>query len=86
MTDIIPRASGGRYMGLSNVATGSATPLSIAIGGFALDLVTKAGYLEASPRLVFLLGAVAFVLAALALRPVIEPRRRAAPVPGGAVA
>jgi MFS family permease len=86
MTDIIPRASGGRYMGLSNVATGSATPLSIAIGGFVLDRVTKAGYLEVSPRVVFLLGAVAFVLAALALIRVVEPRRRTAPVPGAAVA
>ena len=40
MTDIIPRASAGRYMGMSNVATGSATPLSIALGGIVLDLVT----------------------------------------------
>jgi len=87
MTDIIPRASGGRYMGLSNVATGSATPLSIAIGGFVLDRVTQAGFIEASPRAVFLLGAVAFVLAAIALRPVVEPRRnRAAVVPEGAAA
>jgi MFS family permease len=75
MTDIIPRASGGRYMGLSNVATGSATPLSIAIGGFVLDRVTDAGHLEASPRVVFVIGAVAFVVAAVALRRVVEPRR-----------
>ena len=40
MTDIIPRASAGRYMGLSNVATGAATPLAIALGGVVLDAVT----------------------------------------------
>jgi MFS family permease len=85
MTDIIPRASGGRYMGLSNVATGSATPISIAIGGLVLDAVTRAGYEAASPRVVFLLGAVAFVLAAITLRRVVEPRRgRMAAVPEGA--
>ena len=37
MTDIIPRASAGRYMGMSNVATGSAAPISIALGGVVLD-------------------------------------------------
>ena len=40
MTDIIPRASAGRYMGLSNVATGSATLLAAVVGGLVLDGVT----------------------------------------------
>jgi MFS family permease len=87
MTDIIPRASAGRYMGMSNVATGSATPLALAIGGVTLDLVTRAGYEAASPRVVFMLGVVAFVLAAITLRRVVEPRRnRLAALPEGAAA
>jgi MFS family permease len=76
MTDIIPRASAGRYMGMSNVATGSATPLSLAIGGIVLDLVTRAGYEPLSPRIVFILAVAFFATAALTLRPVVEPKRR----------
>jgi MFS family permease len=75
MTDIIPRASAGRYMGMSNVATGSAGPLSLAIGGVVLDLVTRAGHEALSPRIVFILAVVFFSMAAVTLRPVIEPRR-----------
>ena len=89
MTDIIPRASAGRYMGLSNVATGAATPLAIAMGGIVLDAVTRAGGLEAGPRVVFSLGVVLYALAAITLRPVVEPPRRAPadlPAPGPAAA
>jgi MFS family permease len=81
LTDIIPRASAGRYMGMSNVATGSATPISIAIGGLILDAVTQGGNEPFSPRAVFLVAVVVFGLAAVALRPVVEPRRSgAAPI------
>jgi MFS family permease len=75
MTDIIPRVSAGRYMGLSNVATGAATPISMALGGTVLDFVTRAGGMEISPRVVFMLALVGFLLAAVTLRPVVEPRR-----------
>ena len=75
MTDIIPRASAGRYMGLSNVATGSASPLSIAIGGVAIDLSPRPSADGAGPRVVFILGVVFFAAAAVTLRPVIEPPR-----------
>ena len=79
MTDIIPRASAGRYMGLSNVATGAATPLAIALGGITLDAVTRSGGLEAGPRVVFALGVLLYGLAAITLRPVVEPPRPATP-------
>jgi MFS family permease len=79
MTDIIPRASAGRYMGMSNVATGSATPISIAVGGIVLDLVTSAGNEPLSPRVVFILAVGFFAVAAVALRPVVEPRRGRTP-------
>ncbi len=75
MTDIIPRASAGRYMGMSNVATGSAGPLAVAIGGIVLDLVTATGREELSPRVVFILAVGFFAVAAVTLRPVVEPRR-----------
>ena len=81
MTDIIPRASAGRYMGMSNVATGSAGPLSIAIGGIVLDLVTSAGDEPLSPRIVFILAVAFFAPAAVTMRPVIEPRRARRPGP-----
>jgi MFS family permease len=86
MTDIIPRVSAGRYMGLSNVATGSAAPLSVAIGGLVLDLVAGAGHEALSPRIVFVLGVAFFGVAALALRPVVEPKRNRGAVPEAAVA
>jgi MFS family permease len=86
MTDIIPRASAGRYMGMSNVATGSSTPLALAIGGIVLDLVTRAGNEALSPRIVFFLAVAFFATAAVTLRPVVEPRRDRRPVPGAAAA
>jgi MFS family permease len=43
MTDIIPKANAGRYMGLSNVATASAGPIGLALAGVVLFLVTRAG-------------------------------------------
>jgi MFS family permease len=86
MTDIIPRASAGRYMGMSNVASGSATPLAIAIGGIVLDLVTRAGHEALSPRVVFILAVAFFATAAVTLRLVIEPRRDRRPVPEAAAA
>jgi MFS family permease len=86
MTDIIPRASAGRYMGMSNVATGSSTPLALAIGGIVLDLVTRAGNEALSPRIVFILAVAFFATAAVTLRPVIEPRRDRQPVPRAAAA
>jgi len=76
MTDIIPRASAGRYMGLSNVATGSSGLLASVVGGFVHDLVRFTVSTPAGPRVAFLVGVVLYVLAALALRPVVEPRRR----------
>ena len=75
MTDIIPRVSAGRYMGISNVATGASTPLSTAIGGIVMDIVTRGGGYEIGPRVVFLFAVAAFVVAAITLYRVVEPRR-----------
>ena len=75
MTDIIPKASSGRYMGLSNVATTSSTVIAVATGGLLLDAVNLGFGLGAGPRAAYLLGAVYYVIAALTLRPVVEPPR-----------
>ena len=75
MTDIIPRVSAGRYMGLSNVATGSAPLFAAAFGGIVLDVVSKAQGDAAGPRAAFLVAVALYALAAVLLRPVIEPPR-----------
>jgi MFS family permease len=76
MTDIIPRASSGRYMGLSNVVTASSTTIAVAIGGPVIDIVNRSAGVGAGPRWELVLGIGYFVLGALALRPVAEPDRR----------
>jgi MFS family permease len=80
MTDIIPKASSGRYMGLSNVATASAGVLGLAIGGTLMDLVGG----PAGPRAALWMAIALFGLGAVLLRPVDERRREdqpATPVP-----
>jgi MFS family permease len=81
MTDIIPRASAGRYMGMSNVATGSAPLFAAAIGGLVLDTVASSVSPAAGARAAFMTGVVLFLIAAVLLRPVVEPRRRKGPGP-----
>jgi MFS family permease len=75
MTDIIPRASSGRYMGLSNVATTASTIFAVMTGGLVIDGVNALLGVGAGPRAAFLLGAAYYVVSALTLRPVEEPAR-----------
>jgi MFS family permease len=76
ITDIIPRVSSGRYMGLSNVATSSSTVLAVMTGGLVLDFVNNVFGLGMGPRAAYLLGATYYVVAMVFLRPVVEPDRR----------
>jgi MFS family permease len=71
MTDIIPKASSGRYMGLSNVATASAGVLAVAIGGTVIDLVGGGE----GPRTALWMAVGLMVVGAILLRPVVERRR-----------
>ncbi len=75
MTDIVPKASAGRYMGISNVATASAGTVALAVGGAAVMDTFNAllGY-GAGPRAALWLGVVCYLAGALLLRPVVEPR------------
>ena len=76
MTDIIPKAASGRYMGLSNVVTASSTTIAVAIGGVTIDLLNKSLGVGVGNRIELGFGMVYFLLGALALRPVVEPDRR----------
>jgi MFS family permease len=76
MTDIIPKASSGRYMGISNLATGSAGTLAQMIGGaLVMDLVNNVAGYGTGPRATMGLGVVCYALGALLLRRVVEPPR-----------
>jgi MFS family permease len=82
MTDIIPKASSGRYMGLSNVATASSGVLAIAVGGTLMDIVgPNKG--PAGPRAALWLAVALFAVGAALLRPVDERRREDLPATAG---
>ena len=78
LSDLVPRIASGRYMGLSNVATATAGILVVAFAGTAMDLVGGPGRDPSGPRAALLLGAAWFLVGALLLRPVREPRLAAA--------
>jgi MFS family permease len=87
MTDIIPKATTGRYMGISNVATATAGPLGLTVAGVVLAVVTAAGLppgavsdldstlLGAAPRAAVAVTLVFLALAAVFLTRVDETRR-----------
>jgi MFS family permease len=86
MTDIIPKAASGRYMGLSNVVTASATTIAVIIGGPLIDSVNKALGNGSGERLELAFGVMYYLIGALLLRPVVEPGRTHAPDPEPAAA
>jgi MFS family permease len=75
MTEIIPRASSGRYMGVSNVATATNGVVAVVVGGVIIDAFSRAGSPDLGPRAAFLLAPICFAIGALLLRPVVEPER-----------
>ncbi|HVL52801.1 MAG TPA: MFS transporter [Vitreimonas sp.] len=80
MTDIIPKASSGRYMGISNLATGMAGTIATMFGGaLAMDLVNKAFGYGMGPRASMAVGVLCYAIGALLLRPVVERRREDVP-------
>jgi MFS family permease len=82
MSDIVPKASTGRYMGISNVATASAGTVALALGGAAvMDTVNHALGYGAGPRAALVFGVACYILGAALLKPVVERRREDAPVP-----
>jgi MFS family permease len=81
MTDIIPKAESGRYMGISNVATAASGVVAIAVaGGLVMDRVNEALGRGMGPRAAILVGVAAYLIGAVLLRPVDERRREDAPL------
>ena len=91
MTDIIPKATSGRYMGISNVATAVSGPVGrlcagVVVSGLVLvglpaDLRGVPGsgeqseFYKVAPRVALLLTLAFFIVSAWALRRVDESRR-----------
>jgi MFS family permease len=76
MTDIIPKAASGRYMGLSNVATQSSTTIAVIIAGVLLSAIAHSALPPGTgERVVLFVGVGYYLLGALTLRAVVEPRR-----------
>jgi MFS family permease len=75
LTDLVPKASAGRYMGISNVATATAGLVGLAIGGPIIDLSNAYIADGIGPRLAIGLSVPLLGLGALLLRPVKEPGR-----------
>lgn len=75
MTDIIPKASAGRYMGISNIATATNGVAAAFVGGLVIDTFSRVGAPEIGPRVAFLLAPAWLAIGALLLRPVDERRR-----------
>jgi MFS family permease len=76
MTDIIPKAASGRYMGISNIAVAAAGTLAGVLVGPLIDRVGGIDQLPEGPRVAFAAGVAFFVLSAILLRRV-DPRPRA---------
>ena len=86
MTDIIPKAASGRYMGISNIAVASAGPIGSTIGGLltfavALFIADRTVAAELGFRVLFVVMALELGLGALALRRVREPIRAGSEAP-----
>ena len=87
MSDIVPKASTGRYMGISNVATASAGTVALALGGAAvMDTVNHFFGYGTGPRAALLLGVLLYVAGAVLLKPVVERRREDDATPAAAAA
>lgn len=75
MTDIIPKASAGRYMGLSNVVEATNGPIATSVGGVIMYTVGVTLSVAAGARAAMLAGVVMFALGSLLLTQVVEPHR-----------
>lgn len=75
MSDVIPKHTSGRYMGILNAGTAMAGPAYIVVAGPIQDFVAGAVSDPAGPRAAMAVAAAFVGLAALALTQV-DPRRR----------
>jgi MFS family permease len=75
MSDVIPKHTAGRYMGILNAGTAMAGPVFIIVAGPIQDLVSAGFGDAAGPRVAMGVAALFVALSALALTRV-DPRRR----------
>jgi MFS-type transporter involved in bile tolerance (Atg22 family) len=75
MTDIIPKAESGRYMGISNVVTAGSGLIASASGALlAAGVIVATGDANLAYRSIMVLMLVEFALGAWALGHVAEPK------------
>ena len=75
MTDVIPKHTSARYMGILNVGTALATPVFLVVGGLTMDAVGSVAGDAAGPVAAMYVALGFLALAAFALRQV-DARRR----------
>jgi MFS family permease len=80
MTDVIPKHTSARYMGILNVGTALATPVFLIAGGLALDAVGRMAGAAAGPVAAMYVALGFLALSALSLRQVDARRRELADV------
>jgi MFS family permease len=86
MTEVIPLAASGRYMGLANIANSISGPIGLVVGGVIMYLLGLMGRDDLGPRAAILVvGTVALVGAAWLLRGV-QPKRDPRSVAGSPAA
>lgn len=79
MTEIIPKASAGRYMGMSNIVEATNGPVATSVGGVLMYVVGLSFGIAVGSRVAMLAGVAMFAVGAALLRPVQEPRRPGPP-------
>jgi MFS family permease len=79
MSDVIPKHTSGRYMGILNAGTAMAGPVFLLVGGPAQDLFGAMLGREVGPRVAMAIAALFVLGACLALRRVDPTRREAEP-------
>lgn len=75
MTDVIPKETTGRYMGILNAGTAAAGPVYLAVAGLTLYVVSNSVGSQVGTRATFAVAVVFLLAAALALTRV-DPKRR----------
>ncbi len=74
LSELVPKAASGRYMGMSQLATALQAVIAVMVGGIVMDLV-GANDFAAGPRAGIGMGVLFYAIGALLLVPVVEPVR-----------
>jgi MFS family permease len=81
MSDVIPKHTSARYMGILNAGTALATPVFLIVGGLTMDAVGRAFGEAAGPVAAMYVGIGFLALSAFALRQVDARRRELGDTP-----